>query len=95
VGVNVHLWLAVEANGLIWPKEGQIIPDDSGSWTATVFEDGATDLFSLSLLVADRRAHRNIEAWLDSGKRSGMYAELTSLRGTRRVARVDDLRLSS
>jgi hypothetical protein len=94
VGSNVHLWLAVEANGLIWPKEGQIIPDDSGSWTATIFEDGATDLFSLSLLAADRRANKNIEAWLDSGKRSGTYSELTSLRGTRRVARVDGLRLS-
>lgn len=94
VGVNVHLWLAVEANGLIWPKEGQIIPDDSDSWTATVFEDGASDLFSLSLLAADRRGHKNIEAWLDSGKRSGMYTELRSLRGTRRVSRVDGLRLS-
>ncbi len=94
VGADVHLWLAVEVNGLIWPKEGQIFADESGSWTATIFEDGATDLFSVSLLAADRRAHKKIEAWLNSGKRSGMYKELDSLPGTRRVARVDGLRLS-
>jgi hypothetical protein len=94
VGSNVHLWLAVEVNGLIWPKEGQILPDESGSWTATIFEDGATDLFRLSLLAADRRAHKKIETWLNSGKRSGRYGELTSLLGTRRVASVDGLRLS-
>jgi hypothetical protein len=94
VGSTVHLWLAVEVNGLIWPKEGQIIPDESGSWTAMVFEDGATDLFSLSLLAADSPAHKKIEAWLNSGKKSGTYRELTSLPGTRRVDRVDGLRLS-
>jgi hypothetical protein len=94
VGPNVHLRLAVEVNALIWPKEGQIFPDESGSWTATVFEDGATDLFSLSLLAADRRADKKIETWLNSGKRSGTYSELTAIPGTRRVARVDGLRLT-
>jgi hypothetical protein len=94
VGSNVYLWLAVEANGLIWPKEGQVLADESGYWTATVFEDGATDLFCLSLLAADGRAHKKIQAWLNSGTRSGMYNELASLPGTRRVARVDGLRLS-
>jgi len=95
LGPNVYLWLAVEVNGLIWPKEGQILADDSGCWTATVFEDGATDTFSLSLFAANRRAHKRIETWLNSGKKSGMYKELTSLPGTRRVARVDGLRLST
>jgi hypothetical protein len=95
LGPKIHLWLAVEANGFIWPKEGQIFPDESGSWTATVFEDGATDLFCLSLLAADERAHKQIGAWLTSGKRSGSYAQLTLLSGTRRVARVDGLRLSA
>lgn len=94
VGPDVHLWLAVETNGLVWPKEGQIVPDENGSWTATVFEDGATDVFSLSLLAADRRAHKKIEAWLNKGKRSGKYQEISSLLGARRVARVDGLRLS-
>jgi hypothetical protein len=94
VGSDVHLWLAVEVNGLIWPKEGEILPDESGFWTATIFEDGATDLFCLSLLAADRKAHKKIESWLNSGKRSGRYAELTSPLGARRVARVDGLRLS-
>jgi hypothetical protein len=94
VGSDVHLWLAVEVNGLIWPKEGQIVPDESGFWTATIFEDGATDLFSLSLLAVDHRTHKKIESWLNSGKRSGRYSELTSLPGMRKVTRVDNLRLS-
>jgi hypothetical protein len=95
VGSDVHLWLAVEVNGLIWPKEGQIFADESGSWTATVFEDGATDLFSLSLIAADRKAHKKIAAWLNSGKTSGTYKELASLSpGMRRVHRVDGLHLS-
>ena len=76
VGANVHLWLAIEVNGLIWPKEGQILPDESGSWTATVFEDGATDIFCLSLLAADRRGHKKIEAWLNSGKDPGRTESL-------------------
>ncbi len=94
VGPNVHLWLAVEADGLMWPKDGRILPDESGSWTATVFEDGATELFRLSLLAADRRATKQIEGWLNSGKRSGTYGHLKSLPGTRRVWGVDGLRLS-
>lgn len=94
VGANIHLWLAIEVSGLIWPKEGQVLPDESGSWSATIFEDGATDVFSLSLLAADRRAHKKIEAWLNAGRLSGTYRELTALPGTRRVARVDGLRLS-
>jgi hypothetical protein len=89
---TVHLWLAVEVNGLIWPKEGEICPE-SGEWSATVFEDGATDLFSLSLFAADQRAQKTIRRWLDVGKKTGTYRELRSLPGTRRVARVDGLHL--
>ena len=95
VGPNVHLWLAVEVNGLYWPKEGQILPDELGAWMAPVFEDGATQLFRLSFLAADHRANKKINAWLDSGKRSGRYTELTSIPGTRRVWAVDGLRLST
>jgi hypothetical protein len=94
VGANVHLWLAVEVKDLVWPKEGQILPEDDGSWTATVFEDGAVDEFSLALVAADRRAHKKIQAWLDSGKKSGRYRELRYPPGTRRVDRVERLRLA-
>jgi hypothetical protein len=95
VGSGIHLWLAIEVNGLVWPKEGQLFFDESGAWTTTIFEDGATDLFSLSMFAANRSGHKNIERWLTSGKRSGLYKELTSLPGTRRVTRVDGLRLSN
>ncbi len=94
VGANAHLWLAVEVKDLVWPKEGQILPDDDGSWTATVFEDGAVDEFCLALVAADRRAHKKLQAWLDSGKKSGKYREMRYLPGTRRVDRVEGLRLA-
>jgi hypothetical protein len=95
MGAKIHLWLAVETNGFIWPKEGQIIPDESGSWVATVFEDGATDLFSLSLIAADETAHKQFTNWMKSGKKSGNYAKITLPLSARRVARVDELRLST
>ena len=91
---NFHLWLVVEVNGYLWPKEGEILPDDGGRWTLTIFEDGATDHFSLGLFVADARGHRLIQAWLNSGRSSGRYEQVTAFAGTRRLARVDGLRLS-
>jgi hypothetical protein len=94
VGPSIHLWLAVEVGGLIWPKEGQVLPDDDGSWTGTVFEDGVNDAFCLSLLAADEKGHKKIQSWLARGVRTGTYQELRHLARTRRVARVEGLRLT-
>jgi hypothetical protein len=94
VGPNIHLWLAVEVGGLKWPKEGQVTPDDDGSWTGPIFEDGATDEFCVSLWAADDKGHKKIQAWLAKGLRTGTYEELKSLPRSRRVARIEGLRLS-
>lgn len=91
VGSNLHLWLAVEIKGCIWPKEGEIFVDDDGSWTKTIHEEGATDSYSLSLFVADKKANGRIRAWLDECDETGNYSEMRRLPGLRRIARVDDL----
>lgn len=90
---NMHLWLAVEANGLIWPKEGEV-HIDKDRWGATVFEDGATKRFSIALLIATPEADKFIRKWLDEGRRNkGEYAEMRGIPGTERIARVDGLRV--
>jgi hypothetical protein len=45
---NTHLWLVVEVNNGVWPKEGELHVLADGSWESTVYEDGATDKFSLA-----------------------------------------------
>ena len=91
LGSNLHLWLAVEIKGCIWPKEGEVFVDNDGSWNKTIHEEGVTDAFSLSLFVANKKANRQIRAWLDKCDETGHYSEFRRLPGLRRIARVDDL----
>jgi Domain of unknown function (DUF4062) len=88
-----NLWLAVEIGDLVWPKEAKVLPRDN-KWSAPIFEDGATKQFSVSLLVADATADARLRKWLEAGlKAGGKYSELRGIPGTRRLARVDGLRL--
>lgn len=89
---TMHLWLAVEANGFVWPKEGEVFIDKS-RWNATIFEDGATKRFSIAVLVANGDADKCIRKWLDEGRHKGEYAEIKGIPGTERVARVDRVHL--
>ena len=91
LGSNLHLWLAVEIKGCIWPKEGEVFVDNDGSWNKTIHEEGVTDSFSLSLFVANKKANRQIRAWLDECDETGQYSEFRRLPGLRRISRVDDL----
>ena len=91
LGSNLHLWLAVEIKGCIWPKEGEVFVDDDGSWNKSIHEEGVTDSFSLSLFVANKKANRRIRAWLDECDETGQYSEIRRPPGLRRIARVDDL----
>jgi hypothetical protein len=92
---GLRLWLAVEAGPLVWPKETVVVPDQENRWSATVFEDGATQSFSVGLYVGDSKVHTRIRKWFEEGKRTGDYAELRGIPGARRLARVEDLRLNS
>jgi hypothetical protein len=90
---NMHLWLVIEANGFIWPKEGEV-HIDKDRWSATIFEDGVSNQFSVALLIANPEADKFIREWLEQGKRKGKYARIKVIPGTERIARVDGLHLS-
>lgn len=91
---RLSLWLAVEVGDLVWPKESKVAPDQDNKWGATVFEDGATNTFSVALFVADSKVDRRIGKWLEAGRSTGNYSELRGIPGARRIARVDGLRLN-
>lgn len=92
---NLHLWLAVEIDGHIWPKEGEIIVANGESWHKwhkKIYEDGATGSpFSISLYVADDNVNRQIRNWLDECDKSGNYPESKKFPGLVRVDRVSGL----
>jgi len=88
-----HLWLVVEANDFVWPKEGPVVVGADNQWTAQVFEDGRSPKFALSLFAADGEGDKAIRAWLNEGSRRGEYAEVKSFPGWRRLHRVEGLRL--
>ena len=72
----------------------QVLAD--GTWKKTVFEDGATDRFSLALLLADSTADLKIREWLKAGQTSGKYTVLQGeIPGTTRLSRIDGLKLVS
>jgi len=90
---NTHLWLVIEADDHVWPKERElhVLPD--GSWESTVYEDGRTKRFALAVYSADPQAEKFINDWLEDGKRTeGKYKAIGGIPGTERLARVDDLR---
>jgi hypothetical protein len=90
----LSLWLVVEAGGLVWPKEGKILVDRDGRWSATVFEDGAVSEFAVALYLVDSPVDRAISEWLRHGQETGTYAELKSIPAERRrLFRIDGLRL--
>lgn len=93
VGPQTHLWLAVEANNHIWPKEREVHVLADGTWENTIYEDGATDKFSISLLSATPAAEKQIDDWIEAGKKSGQYAELNGIPAAERIARVDGIKL--
>jgi hypothetical protein len=90
---NMHLWLVVEANGFIWPKEGEVYIDKD-RWSATIFEHGVSKEFSIALLIANPEADKFIREWIEEGQRKGKYAGIKGIPGTERIARVDGLHLS-
>lgn len=89
----MHLWLYVEANGFVWPKEPEVVVDQDNQWAARVFEDGRSPEFAVALHVLPPEGDQAIREWLEDGKRTGGYAERTGFPGETRLARADGLRL--
>jgi len=93
---NMHLWLAVETYDKkvrIWPKEGEVLLDKANHWNSTIFEDGATQEFSISLWIADPVGDKFIRDWLSGGRSNGEYRNLKGIKGADRLIRVDRLTL--
>lgn len=89
----MNLWLYVEANGFVWPKEPEVVVDQDNQWTARVFEDGRSPEFAVALYVLPPEGDQAIREWLEDGKRTGEYAERRGFPGETRLARADGLRL--
>jgi hypothetical protein len=94
LGPDKHLWLVVEANRLVWPKEREVQVEGNGRWTANIYEEGATRSFRISLLLAGPEGHEYIRNWLDVGRPKGEYGPLPGIPDTERLDWVDGLRLS-
>lgn len=90
-----HLWLIVEVNEKLWPKEGSVQPQKDGSWVHTIFEDPPKEreggLFSIALYVVNSEAHQRIQNWLDSGRSTHQYPPFKGISGSRRLARNDGI----
>lgn len=88
---GLHLWLAVEIDGRLWPKEGEVSVHGDGSWSKTIFEEGKAAEFSLSLWAVDARGDRHVRDWFKECDRTGNYRELLRTSGMQRLARIDGL----
>jgi hypothetical protein len=88
---GLHLWLAVEIDGRLWPKEGEVSVQDDGSWSKMIFEEGKADEFSLSLWAVNATGDRYVRDWFKECDRTGNYRELRRTPGMQRLARVNGL----
>lgn len=91
---TVYLWVTVEINGRIWPKEGSMTVN-TNSWKQSVREDGHPNQFGLSLWAASPDANVQLRAWLEHGQQTGDYPELHSLPGMKRLEQVQGLHLAA
>ena len=56
----------------VWPKQRELhVVLADGSRESTVYEDGATDKFSLAVYSGDPQAEKFINDWLEARKRTG------------------------
>ena len=92
--VDIVCWLAVETDGLIWPKEAVVIPDDTGQWSSMIQEGGSPGSFAISLWVVTPQGAKWIQDWFDRGQRTNHFPGMSALPGARRVAQVNGLILA-
>lgn len=78
-----HLYLAVEVEGLVWPK----VEVAGTPWSGEVYEGGEPPegRFDLVLYLIEDEGHRRIMAWLENGKRTGDYPGFRELLGSQRL----------
>jgi hypothetical protein len=95
LGRGVTIWLTVEIDDKIWPKEGRVFVDTHGRWSQVVFEDGNAGQIGLSLWAVNVEADRKLRAWLNGGNRTRTFPELRPLPGMKRLARAEIIRVAT
>ena len=93
IGKDVYLWLAVELNGRIWPKEGRISVGEKGGWKQSVSEEGSPHKFVLSLWAVDSNANNKLAGWLEHCVTTNDCPGWPPLSGMKRLDRIRDLHL--
>ncbi|HVT13777.1 MAG TPA: hypothetical protein VHE55_16045 [Fimbriimonadaceae bacterium] len=83
---RTHLWLAVEFNDIIWPKEKELLPK-SGRWSYIIRDIGVGD-FKIVLIAANARAHAEIQDWLDISNERNEWPGLKRPAGSVRLTQV-------
>jgi hypothetical protein len=87
------VWLAVQVNDLLWPKQ-QISPAQDGSWVREVYEGGTTKRFSLVLLMIGDEGQNQIEQWIHHGESTSDWPGLENIPDASQLDVVVDLALA-
>jgi hypothetical protein len=90
-GSGVHLWLAAEKDGRLWPKGREIPVGKDGKWSATVMEEGREPSFSLALIATGEVANGKILTWMADNEANGKYPSMDGVQGIVKLHRVDKL----
>jgi hypothetical protein len=82
-----QIWLAVEKENLIWPKEPMISPNDH-RWSRMIKENSLPlgESFSLSLLCVSPKGQTMIEKWFAQG---ALTVEYPGLKEIEEISRLD------
>jgi hypothetical protein len=90
-----HVWVAVQVDNLLFPKEPEI-PAQDRRWSQQVVEAGLTPgaTFSLALFMVNELGQRAIEDWIERGVRRDGFAGLEGIPGSVKLDVVLDLVVS-
>ncbi len=88
-----HVWLVVQSNGLLFPKEPEIDPQPH--WIMQSIETGvpAGGRFSLILLMVGSEGQHQIQAWLERGRATGAYPGLVRIVDSQKLDTTTELAL--
>jgi len=91
---DLVFWLAIETDGLVWPKEALVSPDSNGHWSSIIHEGGSPDSFTISLWAVTPQGVKTIQAWFEAGRQTNDFPGMSALPGARRIAHVQALQLA-
>jgi hypothetical protein len=90
IGKHVYLWLTLDINDWIWPKNGRVYLD-GGRWEQRVHDPTAAE-YGLTLWAVTAEADRRLRHWLKEGTLRRSFPGLPPLTGMSELAHVSHLR---